>query len=174
MAGGIYVNKPFSFNLKCIVFAFTMVGLYWLISRFSYGKPNYWLFFLIFIIAYIAMAWYDYAYNCDDKLYSGTTKGIGLSTFDSIFKPQLRNLDHKKDTVVNQEKAYQRNVYLFHILLVTPILLYVGIQGMRGKLNSSDWYAVLIVIGLGVLLYHGYRFFYPRQTCNIIVEDQQQ
>lgn len=70
MAGGIYVNRPFSFKIKCIIFAFTMIALYWLTARFSNKKPNFLLFPLIFIIAYVAMAWYDLAYNCSDQLYS--------------------------------------------------------------------------------------------------------
>jgi len=170
MAGGIYVNRPFSPNIRCLIFAFTMIGLYWLTARFSSKKPNYWLFPLIFIIAYIAMAWYDVGYNCSDRLYSGDT-GVA-SVFDSIFKDQLRDRQDNKDSVLDQEKIYQRNVYLFHILMIVPILLYVGIQGVRGKLSGKDWYVVLIVLAVGALVYHGYRLFKPRQTCNIVTDDK--
>ena len=167
MAGGIYVNRPFSPNIKCLIFAFTIIGLYWLTARFSDKKPNFLLFPLIFIIAYVAMAWYDVVYNCSDQLYSGNN-GIA-AVFDSIFKKQLREKQHK-DAVLNQERIYQRNVYLFHLLFIVPILGWVGVQGYRGKLQGKDWFTVLIVVALAALVYHTYRFFKPRQTCNIVVD----
>jgi hypothetical protein len=170
MAGGIYIEKPFSPNITCIVFAFAMIAFYWLSARFSCGKPNYLMFPLIFIIAYVALAWYNLGYDCSSILYSG--KSGPAAVFDSIFKPQLRTQEHKEGTVLNQERVYQRNVYLFHVLLVTPILGYVGVQGMRGKLNGRDWYVVLLVLALAVLVYHGYRFFKPRTTCNITVDEK--
>jgi hypothetical protein len=169
MSGGIYVNKKFSPNIKCLIFAFTMLGLYWLTSRFSEKKPNFLLFPLIFSVAYVSMAWYDVAYNCSDKLLSGN---VGLaSVFDSIFKKQLREQQHK-DSVLDQEHIYQRNVYLFHLLFIVPILSWVGIQGYRGKIVGKDWFTVLIVVALSAFVYHAYRFFTPRQTCNIIVDKE--
>jgi len=145
-----------------------MIALYWLIARFSCKKPNYLLFPLIFIIAYIALAWYDVGYNCSDRLYSG--KGLGTAVYDSIFKDQLRDIQHAgKDTVLDQERIYQRNVHFFHILMIVPVLLYVGI---RGKLTDNNWYTVLIVFALGSFVYHGYRIFQSRQTCNIITDDK--
>lgn len=167
MAGGIYIDKPFSPNIKCIIFASLMVIFYWISSI---GKTIYWLFPLIFIISYIALAWYDAVYNCSDKLYSG--RNVGVSTFDSIFKPQLRGLSGEQSTILNQEKIFQRNVYLFHLLLVAPLLLYMVIAGYRGKLNKK-WFIVLSVIVAMVVLYHGYRFFRPRQTCNIVTDSEQ-
>jgi hypothetical protein len=170
MAGGIYIEKPFSLNISCIVFAFTMIALYWLTARFSMGKPNYLMFPLIFIIAYVALAWYNYGYSCTNTLYSG--KSGPSAAFNSIFKPQLRTQEHKEGTVANQERAYQKNIYLFHLLLVTPVLGYVGIQGVRGKLKGKDWYVILLVLALSVFTYHGYRFFKPRTTYNIIVDKE--
>lgn len=171
MAGGIYTNKPFSFNLKCIVFGFLMILFYWLSARFSNGKPNYLLFIFIFIISYVGMAWYDYLYNCNTILRSGTST-VGMSTFDAIFKPQLRQ-KNLKDSVLNQERVHQKNVYLFHVLLISPILLFIGIQGIRGKinLNSKVWFVILLILGLASLLYHGYRVFSPRLTCNILTDN---
>ena len=72
--------------------------------------------------------------------------------------------------MLNQERIYQRNVYLFHLLFIVPILGWVGVQGYRGKLQGKDWFTVLIVVALAALVYHTYRFFKPRQTCNIVVD----
>lgn len=179
MAGGIYESRPFVFNIKCVIFAFLMIGLYWLAVRFANNnKPNYLLFPLIFIISYVALAWYDFSYQCSDKLYSGQY-GIA-ATFDSIFKPQYRGeekvTDPEKKLLIDQERVYQRNVYLFHLLLIVPVLAYVGYRLYSRTFTNDaarDWSVVLSVLAFGALVYHGYRFFVPRQTCNIIVSDEE-
>lgn len=63
MAGGIYPGKPFSFNLKCVVFSALVAGGYWYLPHRS-------LLVLAFLVwsPYLALAWYDYAYDCRDKL----------------------------------------------------------------------------------------------------------
>lgn len=170
MSGGIYTERKFEPNIKCIIFAFTMIAFYWVSARFA-NPNNFLMFLLIFVISYVAMAWYDVMYNCSTRLYSGK-QGI-IAPFDSIFKDQLRQYNHSRDdTVLDQEKIYQKNVYLFHILFVVPVLAYVGIQGYRGKLQGKDMFSILIVTAVGALIYHGYRFFKPRQTCNIVVDKQ--
>ena len=64
MAGGLF-GRPFTFNVKCIIFSIICMAL------FLY-KPNirneyilYGTLFVIFTIAYVAMAWYDYYFKCD-------------------------------------------------------------------------------------------------------------
>ncbi len=63
MAGGIYPGRPFSFNLKCVLFSAAVAGGYW------YLPPKN-LAVLAFLLwsPYLALAWYDYAYDCRDKL----------------------------------------------------------------------------------------------------------
>lgn len=76
------------------------------------------------------MAVYDHLYNCDKPLLSG--KAFGPNTLDSIFKPQRRNTKSQekmpKNTQFskNQEKEYLKRVYLFHTLIVAPLLIYIG------------------------------------------------
>ena len=90
MAGGIFVNQPFHPNLKCLVFAFILMIAYW-----SLPQKNPFLLPLIFVIAYVGMAWYDHIYNCDMKMYSGKYSGIVTSPL----KPQRRTdeTDEEKD-----------------------------------------------------------------------------
>jgi hypothetical protein len=98
-------------------------------------------------------------------MYSGNLNLSGTS----IFKDQRRyEQDHPQNVIKDQEKIYQKNVYLFHILFIVPILAYVGVQGYRKKLKNTDWYILLVVISMGALLYHGYRFFNPRETHNLV------
>jgi hypothetical protein len=59
MAGGIFPGAPFAFNIKCIVFTALLAGGYWYLPP----KKLFVLFFLLWF-PYIAMAWYDYAYQC--------------------------------------------------------------------------------------------------------------
>jgi hypothetical protein len=63
MAGGIFPNRPFAWNIKCIIFTILIAGGYWYLPP----KNIYALFFLLWI-PYIAMSWYDYAYDCRDKI----------------------------------------------------------------------------------------------------------
>ena len=106
------------------------------------------------------MAWYDYMYNCDSIMYSGNA--IGPNTIDAIFKPQLRNKKHdKKNLSKNQEKEYLQRVYLFHVIAVSPILLYVGYYGLG---SNEKIFPVILALGGISIFYHGFRLFYPRIT----------
>ena len=148
MAGGIFVDQPFHPNPKCIVFGAILCLSYWYLPN----KRNNWMLMFIFTAGYIAMAWYDYAYKCKNKLYSGTSP-VGHSILSSIFKPQEDDATMKK-LAPNQQAIYRRNVYLFHVLVIAPILIYVGYKG--NNVNSKV-YSPLLGIGVVALLYHGYK-----------------
>ena len=169
MAGGIFTGRPFEPNIKCIVFGTILILLYLWIS----SEPNYYLLPLIFVGAYVAMAWYDYFYDCEQRLYSGTGV-IGVSTLDAVFKPQQRNLaaDDPKNVPEKeafllqgrgeQEKAYLKKVYLFHCIVVVPLLAYIGI---RGQNTPPGVFGGLLGLASIAGLYHGYRLFVePRDT----------
>ena len=155
MAGGIFVDQPFHPNPKCLFFSVTLMLLYW----FSPGTKNVFLLPIIFIVSYVAMAWYDYMYSCD-IMYSGS--GLGPNTVDAIFKPQHRNENQEKENLAeNQEKEYLRRVYLFHVIAIAPILLYVGYYGVK---SNKKMFPVILSFGLMALVYHGFRIFYPRKV----------
>ena len=63
MAGGIFPGHPFEFNMKCILFTAAIAGGYWFLP-----PKNFWVLFFLLWFPYIAIAWYDYSYNCRDKL----------------------------------------------------------------------------------------------------------
>lgn len=63
MSGGIFPGRPFAWNIKCIIFTALVAGGYWVLPP----KNIYALFFLLWI-PYVAMAWYDYSYDCKDKI----------------------------------------------------------------------------------------------------------
>lgn len=159
MAGGIFIDQPFSPNPKCIIFGLALCLSYWFVP-----KKNPFLLPVIFVLGYIAMAWYDYMYDCRSRLYTGSSL-VGVGTLDSWAKPQHRDdvpREKPPGTLTkDQELAYKRKVYAFHVLVVAPLFLYVGWFGTRA--NPHIW-AVIGSLGLLALLYHGGRVFYPRQT----------
>lgn len=59
MAGGIFPGAPFRFNIKCVIFTALLAGGYWFLPH-----KNLWVLFFLLWFPYIAMAWYDYAYEC--------------------------------------------------------------------------------------------------------------
>jgi len=63
MAGGLFSGHPFAFNWKCIIFTLILAGGYWVLPH-----KNPWVLAFLIWSPYIALAWYDYSYNCQDKL----------------------------------------------------------------------------------------------------------
>lgn len=168
MAGGIFTDRPFEPNIKCIIFSVIMILAYLYISP----EPNYALLPLIFIFAYVGMAWYDYLYRCDVKMYSGKY-GIAAAG-DSIFKPQRREGepdlsdvtdDPRQATLIpDQERAYLEKVYAFHLLFVMGPLIYAG---YKGPAANKMIYGYLFGLGTMAGLYHAVRLFLaPRETGN--------
>lgn len=48
-------------------------------------------------------------------------------------------------------------VYLFHLFVVVPLLLLVGVTGLRGRLLPAAAYALILLLGLGALGYHSWK-----------------
>lgn len=137
MAGGIYSDRPFSVNPKCLAVAGLTVIVAEMINHFGWHiifDP------ILFVLVYVGLAWYDHAYNCSDKLQTGKYGPTG--PFGSIWKPGK----------TKEDMPYHiRNVRIFHIVVLTMIL-YVAFA--RGK--SPDWVFLLLGVIAGVgILYHG-------------------
>lgn len=63
MAGGLFQGHPFSLNIKCIIFTAILAAGYWFAPH-----KNLWVLAFLIWFPYIALAWYDYTYDCRDKL----------------------------------------------------------------------------------------------------------
>ena len=157
MSGGLFKDKPFSLNVKCVLFSFYSALLY-----AAGGGKNPLLIALIFVVSYVLLAWYDYAYDCDTFMFSGT--GPGPS---GLFKPQDRCKDRDvnnpdpDDLVADQEKAYLNKVYFFHALIIAPLLIYAGFTGQKTHPHILSG-----IGGMGSLafVYHAMRIKYPREV----------
>lgn len=158
MAGGIFADQPFVVNPKCVVISIILMILYWMLP---YRNP--FMLPVIFLVGYVAIAWYDYLYNCDLKMYSGSSP-VASAIFNDWGKPQ-RRFDKPEPNapklVDKQELAYKKKVYLFHALLIAPFLFYVGWYGK--KANKNIW-SVVGSVAFVTILYHGLRLIYPRQV----------
>ena len=154
MAGGIFPNQPFVLNIKCIVFSIIII----LLCMFSpLGKLNgiylYSAMFLVFVLSYVALAWYDYYYKCQfDPLKTGKI------SFTGLFKPHTFGL---KDTPEREEARELKTkygfldhkmIYAFHIIVIVPILLYLA---YRGNKSNTYVYPILGFLGIMTLLWHG-------------------
>ena len=63
MAGGLFPGYPFEPNWKCVWFTALVAGGYWWLP-----PKRLWILFVLLIVPYIAMTWYDYRYQCKQKL----------------------------------------------------------------------------------------------------------
>jgi hypothetical protein len=118
MAGGIFASKPFAWNVKCIIFTAIIAGGYWYL-------PSRNIFVLLFLLwlPYVAMAWYDYSYDCKDKMQP-TIVPFGRYIF-LPFKPQGYKQEFEK--LPQEQKDAMQN--LDHVLtwsiLVTIISYFI-------------------------------------------------
>lgn len=66
MGGGLF-GTPLYLNEKCIAFAGFVLAVYF-IPHQKYWQHEAVFAFILAMLAYVLMAWYDYIYDCNDKL----------------------------------------------------------------------------------------------------------
>lgn len=154
MAGGIFPNYPFEVNAKCVIFSIIVIGL------FFYSPPkmnNYWKSFtgfLLFVFAYVLMAWYDYKFECQKLALKKGTSPYGIT---GQLKPPAHTesqIDSSKMT--QKEKSLEWTlINILHLLIISPLFLYVGIN----KNESHPTTNILLIASFSfAILYHGFRF----------------
>jgi hypothetical protein len=155
MYGGIFTDRPFEFNLKCIVISLFLGLAYW----FTPTKNSI-VLVMILIMSYLAISWYDHVYGCSPRMKSGQY------TPRSIFKAQERDPEEMA-LVPPPEYTYLRLVYAFHLIVVAPLVLYCGIKGYewtpKEDTFSKYMFSTLISVGVLAAMYHSFRLVYPRQ-----------
>lgn len=143
MAGGLF-GRPFVLNIKCIIFSLIMMALFLLKPNIKSNLVLGATLFVIFVIAYVAMAWYDYYYDCRLlPLQRGTKSLTGL------LKPEIHS---EKQIDESNMKRGNLAIYASHILFISPLLLYIAYY--KGKVNKII-YPILIVLAMFTLIYHG-------------------
>ena len=81
MGGGLF-GTPLYLNVKCLVFSAGVLAVYWLPHPVAFAHRAV-MAFLLATSAYIALAWYDVLYECNDHL-----KPTLLGWLSKPFKPK--------------------------------------------------------------------------------------
>ena len=152
MAGGIFPGYPFTLNIKCIIFSFIVMILY------SYSPPTLsiiptlFVYFIIFVISYVSLAWYDYYYGCSQLPLQRSTRGI-----TQHFKPPVYDKKRQTDHMFSQKELDKNNttIYAMHLLLFVPLLVYIGFERNRANVTAFN---LLLVLAAFTAIYHGFRF----------------
>jgi len=148
MAGGLF-GRPFVLNVKCIIFSLICMALFLYKPVFTDGLTLYFTLFIIFVISYVSLAWYDYYYDCRiGPLRRGTM------SFTGLFKPPP-HVPAKQ--VKNEDRPTDRNrkmmlIAASHVLFIVPLLLYIAY--FRRRVNQMT-YPLLVVLAAFTFLYHG-------------------
>jgi len=149
MAGGLFHGKPFTFNIKCIIFSLIIMAIFLYKPEFESNWMIALTLFIIFVIAYVAMAWYDWAFDCNILPLER-----GSSSFTGLFKPPphepMKQLNGVKSKTGINLQIYM--IYLAHLLFFAPLIGYVAIYG---KQSNAIVYPLLGALAVFTLGYHG-------------------
>lgn len=154
MAGGLF-GRPLVFNEKCIFFSLICMMLYLYKPSYENKFVLYLTLFVIFVVAYVAMAWYDYYFNCDLIRFKR-----GTHSLTGLFKPPHDGEKKKYEGEEKEKVEISRKqilIYLAHILFIVPLILYVAYY--KNKVNAYV-YPTLVVLAVFTLLYHSSGLLY--------------
>ena len=148
MAGGLF-GRPFVFNEKCIIFSLICMALFLYKPQFQNQYLLYLTLFIIFVVAYVAMAWYDYYFNCDLLPLQKGKYSLQQFIKPPAHKPE-KQIEHKDRPV---DKSMRRMlIYVSHIFFIVPILAYLALY----KKNVNPMiYPLLGSLAAFTLFYHG-------------------
>jgi hypothetical protein len=113
--------------------------------------PSLVIYFIIFIISYVALAWYDYYYVCAQlPLQKSSVR------FTDYLKPPVYDKERQVDHMFSQKEIDKNNktIYAMHLLIIVPILLFIGIKSNK---TPKEAYFILLVLAVFTSVYHGFR-----------------
>lgn len=150
MAGGLFPNYPFELNIKCVIFSGIIIGLFFYCPPKMNMAWNIFISFILFVVAYVAMAWYDYKFECMKLALKRGTNPAGIT---SKFKPETHTesqVDRSKMTA-DEKKLEYLLLNLYHVFIVTPVAIYIGLNGDKAS-NASIIF--LFVNFMFAFIYH--------------------
>jgi hypothetical protein len=150
MAGGIFTNYPFELNIKCVIFSAIIIGLFFYCPPEMNITWKIFISFILFVIAYVAMAWYDYKFEC---MKLALKRGSGQYGITSKFKPETHTESQTDRTkMTSDEKALDHLLLnLYHVFIMTPVAIYIGLNGDKA---SSSAIIFLFVNFMFAFIYH--------------------
>lgn len=145
-------GPAFALNPKCILFSLVCMGLF--LYRPSFSHPVIALAALtaVFWIAYIAMGWYDYYFNCD---IAPLRKG--QYSLQRLFKPpphvpEKQYLPVGESQGITDSRRDLTLIYFFHVAVIVPFISYIAIMG-RNTPPAAYW--LLGATAVLTFMYHG-------------------
>lgn len=121
-------------NPKCVLFSIIVIFLYFYRPPETSRGMSLLTGSLIFVIAYVSMAWYDHFYECIPLK--------GDQGITSVLKPAAKD---KKNTKERQEIA------IFHMFVVSW-LIHLAFNGMDP--NNQSYFVSVLALAAFTLLYH--------------------
>ena len=151
MSGGIFPDYPFTLNIKCIIFSILIMILYTVRPPVLSLVPSLLVYFIIFVISYVALAWYDYYYACSQLPLQRSSVGV-----TQYLKPPVHEPEKQKEHMFSEKEINKNNatIYALHLLLIVPLLLYIGIKSTKTPVEA---FYLLIVLAVFTSVYHGFR-----------------
>jgi len=149
MSGGIFPGYPFTLNIKCIIFSFVIMYIYaFCPPKLSTGY-NLVIYFLIFVVSYVSLAWYDYFYHCTQLPLMK-----GRHSFTGLFKPESHEPAKQKEHLFSERELIKNksSIYWLHLAVIVPFLTYIAIN--RQATGSTYFDLLSVLIGF-TAVYHG-------------------
>lgn len=148
MAGGFF-GRPFALNEKCIVFSIIIMMIFLYKPNFKSNIALYFTLFIIFVVSYVAMAWYDYYYDCRILPLKRGTKSL-----TGELKPPVHMPEQTEQAIAKRGLSrHALMVYASHIIFIVPLLAYIVVY--RKRVNPIT-YPILGALAVFTLLYHGF------------------
>jgi hypothetical protein len=151
MSGGVFPDYPFTLNIKCIIFSVLIMMIYTFRPPVLSLLPSLLIYFIIFVISYVALAWYDYYYACSQLPLQRSTVGV-----THYLKPPVHEPEKQTEHMFSEKEINKNNttIYALHLLLIVPLLVYVGIKGTK---TPTEAFYLIIVLAVFTSVYHGVR-----------------
>lgn len=147
MAGGLF-GKPFAVNEKCIVFAVMVTAIFLVCPTFESMMSKTFALALLFVVSYVAMAWYDYFFDCR---ILPLKRGGGPT---SLLKPPEHHPDQSESKSEQKQQGNARAliIYGMHAIFIAPLLGYIAYKGKKTPTFIWSVIGTLAVLTAG---YHG-------------------
>ena len=149
MAGGLF-GRPFTVNIKCIIFSMICIALFLYKPTIQNQYVLYGTLFIIFTFAYVAMAWYDYYFNCDLLPLRKGTYSLQQYIKPPAHKPK-KQIEQQDEPVDKRMRSIL--IYVLHIIIIVPILAYLAMYKTKVK---PMLYPLIGVLAVFTLSYHGF------------------
>ena len=112
MGGGLF-GTPLYLNVKCLIFSFFILIIYWLPHPKTISH-NIIMGFLLAMSSYISIAWYDVLYNCNDQL-----KPTLFGWMSKSLKPKKYREKYNKLPIKYKKIIRNFDIAILVILIIT-------------------------------------------------------